>query len=426
MTRRVVVTGIGPVTALGIGKDEFFSNILDRKTVICQIPPEYEKTYKFKSRYYVPKPEFSLSEYGISTNQEDIMGECARFSVLGTRLALQDAGFTINNEDKFFKVDRLDNCSIIVGLGMSSLQTAFESYLAHLFGKDGHVMEGYGENVRYNRMVIPMLMPNSVSAWVSILFRIEGANHTVNASCASGTCAIGQAYLDILNGSCSTAITGGVECLHEKNGAIMRGFDMLTALTRSSDGKPFPFSKKRSGFLFNEGAGCILILEELQQARKRGAHIYAEIAGYECNSDAYNIVQMELSGKQIISLLEKIIKGRKIDYLNAHGTGTITNDQIEAEVIQQVFGDKESQPLINSTKGLLGHSIGASGAIETAVTAFSIKESRIHGNIIEDPVDNFNLVTEPVNVSIDYALSTSYGFGGHNAAILFKRYEENG
>lgn len=426
MTRRVVITGIGPVTALGIGRDEFFSNVFELKTVICGIPPEYEKTYKFKSRYYVPRPEFSLSGYGISTNQEDIMGECARISVLGTSLALQDAGFTINNGDKFFKVDRIGNCNIILGLGMSSLQTAFESYLAHLFGKDGNIIEGYGEDIRYNRMVIPMLMPNSVSAWVSIVFGIEGTNHTVNASCASGTCAIGQAYLDILNGSCSTAITGGVECLHEKHGAIMRGFDMLTALTRSSDGRPLPFSKKRSGFLFNEGAGCILVLEELEQARKRGAHIYGEIAGYECNSDAYNIVQMEPSGKSIMSMLKKLTEGRKIDYLNAHGTGTAANDQIEAEVIQQVFGDKESQPLINSTKGLLGHSIGASGAIEAAVTAFSIKESGIHGNMTEDTVDNLNLITEPVNVSIDYALSTSYGFGGHNAAILFKRYQEDG
>ena len=423
MVRRVVVTGIGPVTAHGIGKDEFFSNILEGKTIIREIPEQYEKTYKFKSRFYVPRPEFLFSEYNISTSHEEIMGETAKLSVLGTMLALQDAGVIIKKEDKFFKIEGLDNCNIIVGLGMSSLQTAFQSYLAHVFGKDNNVLESYGENFRFNRMVIPILMPNSVSAWISIFFGIQGANFTINASCASGTCAIGQAYMDIINGKCDSAITGGVECLYDKHGAIMRGFDMLAALTRTLDGKPLPFSNKRSGFLLNEGAGCILVLEELEQAKRRGANIYAEIVGYECNSDAFNIVQIEPSGKQIISLLEKLINNRKVDYLNAHGTGTLTNDQIEAEVIKHIFGDKSYQPYINSTKGILGHSIGASGALEVAITALSIKESKIHGNIIDDPIDNLNLVNEAINATINYAVSTSYGFGGHNAAILFKRYE---
>lgn len=205
----------------------------------------------------------------------------------------------------------------------------------------------------------------------------------------------------------------------------MRGFDMLSTLTRAVDGRPQPFSKQRSGFLFNEGAGCVLVLEELEQARSRGADIYAEIVGYEAGSDTYSIVQMDPRGENIASLFEKIGKGIKVDYLNAHGTGTTTNDEIEGEVIKRIFGEKSNQPYINSTKGILGHSIGASGALEAAVTALSIKESRVHGNLTSDPLDDLNLPLKTLTTPIEYALSASYGFGGHNALILFKRYQES-
>jgi|LSQX01.1.fsa_nt_gb 3-oxoacyl-[acyl-carrier-protein] synthase II len=423
MKRRVAVTGIGPVTSVGIGKEEFFKSILERKLKVSEIPEDYIRKYPFKSRYYVPAPKMSFDEYGIPAPVEIATGEAAKLAVVGAKLALEDAGFKIVECGKYFSTDADEGCDIIMGIGMNSLRTAFNSYVSHIFEGKKDEAEKYGIHARYNRMVIPMLMPNSTSSWISILFGIKGSNHTINASCASGTCAIGEAYLRIRNGLCITAVTGGVESLEEKYGAIMRGFDMLSTLTMSSDGNPMPFSNKRSGFLFNEGAGCVLILEELENAVKRGAQIYAEICGYECNSDAYNIVQMDESGRQIVQLLSKLVDGRKIDYLNAHGTGTILNDSVEADVIKRVFGDKDRQPLINSTKGLIGHSIGASGAIEAAVAALSISRSVVHGSIIDDPMDNLNLVMESVLAKIDYALSASYGFGGHNAAILFKRYE---
>lgn len=222
-------------------------------------------------------------------------------------------------------------------------------------------------------------------------------------------------------------LAGGVEALAEKNGAIMRGFDMLTTLTRAKDGRPLPFSQQRSGFLFNEGVGCVLVLEELARARERGAEIYAELVGFEAGSDAYSIVQMDPSGDSITRLFQRITEGEgiKIDYLNAHGTATIANDEIEAKVIERVFGAKSTQPFINSTKGILGHSIGASGALEAAITAISIKESRIHANLTSEPMDNLKLPMESFETPIEYAISASYGFGGHNALILLKRYHEN-
>jgi len=429
--RRVVITGIGPATAIGIGKKEFATGVFSKKTCITEIPGNYERTYKFKSRYFVPKPKFSLTDLGFHKSVEGMMEEAARLSVLCTKLALEDAGFQISAGEKYMQVEGLENCGTIIGIGMSSLQTAFDSYRAHISDTENLVFESQPSsdtklNPRFNRMVIPMLMTNSPAAWVSILFGLKGFSYTLNASCASGSYALGEAYRTILYGRCDLILTGGVEALSERNGAIMRGFDMLSTLTRAEDGSPQPFSPRRSGFLFNEGAGCVLVLEDLARARARGADIYAEIVGYEAGSDIYSIVQMDPGGDNIADLFQKICRGIKIDYLNAHGTATTTNDDIEAKVIQRIFGDKNNQPYINSTKGILGHSIGASGALEAAVTALSIKESRIHGNLTSEPMNNLHLPLETLNTPLNYALSASYGFGGHNALILFKRYEENG
>jgi 3-oxoacyl-[acyl-carrier-protein] synthase II len=421
--RRVVITGLGPATAIGIGKKDFSAGIYGLKTCIAEIPKSYEQNYTFKSRYFVPKPEFDLSDLGIHKSVEGMMEEASKLSVLCTKLALEDAGFDIKHAENYMKVEELVDCPIILGIGMSSLQTALESFAAHIAGIDGQCRHPNHPQPRVNRMVIPMLMTNSPAAWISIIFGLKGYSYTLNTACASGSYALGEAYRNILAGRSDVILTGGVEALAEKHGAMMRGFDMLSTLTRAKDGMPRPFSQQRSGFLFNEGAGCIIVLEELERARKRGARIYAEIVGYESCSDAYSIVQMDPSGDSITSLFQTITEGVKVDYLNAHGTATIANDEIEAKVIQRIFGVKSSQPYINSTKGILGHSIGASGALEVAVTALSIKESIIHGNLTSDPMDNLNLPLETLETPIDYALSASYGFGGHNALIMLKRYD---
>ena len=165
-----------------------------------------------------------------------------------------------------------------------------------------------------------------------------------------------------------------------------------------------------------------MVLEELEHATRRSAPIYAEIAGYSSNSDAHSILQIDRSGRQITKILEELKGSRTIDYLNSHGTATPLNDAVEAQAIKEVFGGSKSQPLINSTKGIIGHTIGASGALEAAVAAMSIRESTVHGNDVEDPLDDLNLVTRTMHAPIRYAISTSYGFGGHNAGLLLKRY----
>ncbi len=412
MNKRVVITGLGPVTSIGIGKEAFFENILLHKMNIKNIPKEYERSYTFKSKHYVPMPTFSLSHFEFPSMLEKIMPISSKLAIVGAKIALLDAGFSLRKE-KYFSIEEDLDIGIIIGTGFSNLETAFDSYKAH--------NELGEEKSRFNRMIIPMMMANAPASWTSILFGIQGLSYTINTACASGTYAIGEAYEKIKNGNCHAILAGGVECLKDETGATMRGFDVLDALTKREDGNPMPFSKDRSGFLFNEGAGCILLLEEYEHAKKRGATIYAEIVGYACNSDAYNIVQLEESGDKIKSLINELKKNKKIDYINTHGTGTLPNDEIEGRVIKAIF--KENQPYINATKGILGHSIGASGAIEAAVTALSIKNGKIHGNDILNPMDNLNIARNAMDLEIEHALSLSYGFGGHNGGLLLGRCE---
>jgi 3-oxoacyl-[acyl-carrier-protein] synthase II len=298
--------------------------------------------------------------------------------------------------------------------------------LAHVISDKAEIPKALDvSKVRYNRMAVPMLMPNSVASWVSITYGLKGTSYTVNAACASGLFAIGNAYERIKHGHENIIMTGGVECVSDEFGGMMRGFDVLGVLTQAPDGIPCPFSKNSTGFLFSQGAACLLVLEEYQHARERGANIYAEIADFQSNSDAYNIVQIDPSGVQIKQLLRSLKGDHTIDYLNAHGSGTPLNDSIEAEAIAEIFGSKEHQPLINSTKGILGHTLAASGALETAVTAVAIKESKLHGNNIPDPMENLNLVHQYFQTEVKYAMSTSYGFGGHNAGILLKKCDDH-
>lgn len=417
MRKRVVITGIGPVTSLGIGKDDFWHHMLcNDKANIKNVPVERSKT---KSKIYVPFPEFKMKDFGIHEYYDFLQAE-DQLALVATKLALEDAGYQLQSQDRKLMLSDIPETSVIIGTGFTGLETAFHSYLSHL-GID-YYSRKQNKKVSFNRMVIPLLMNNSPAAWISVFFGFKGESFTLSASCASGTSAIGQAYRKIADGYAQMIISGAVENLQDENFAIMRGFDGLGALTKSETGIPEAFSENRSGFLFSEGGACVLILEELSYALNRKAKIYAEILNYSANSDAHNIVLMEPEGAQIIQLFDRVIGSEKIDYLNAHGTATLLNDETEAKAICKYFGEKDKQPLINSSKGLLGHTIGASGAIEAAVTALSISDSLIHRNIAEYPMAQLNLASENIHQVIDKALSVSYGFGGHNAGLLLGRF----
>ena len=421
MKKRVVITGIGPVTSIGIGRESFWKNLLADKSDIRPIPGHFENDYKFKSKYYVPFPEFSIEAFGFESRMNILTEETSRLALVGTKLALEDAGIDLAN-DNASEPSLAERTTVVLGNGVCTLKAGFEAFTTHTQYDNPELLKKLNFGPRFNRMVIPAIMPDSPSCWISIQHGLNGESFTLNTSCASGTYAIGEAFRKIRDGYADRVVTGGVECLQDNSGTIMRGFDTLGTLSRSEDGFPHPFSDQRSGFLFAEGGGCILILERLDQALSRNATIYCEVLDYESSSDAFNLVQIEPSGKQIIRMIRKVSGNHKIDYVNAHGTATTLNDEFERKLVLDLFGKRSQQPFINSTKGTLGHTIGASGAIEAAVAAMSIKTGWVHRNVTRDPFDDLNLPDEAVQADISIALSTSYGFGGHNAALLFGKW----
>ncbi len=279
---------------------------------------------------------------------------------------------------------------------------------------------------KFHPMTVAMTMANGCSACVGIKYGLTGSNATVSMACAAGTAAIGRSFRAISRGESDCALAGGVEYLGDDFGGCFRGFDVARTLVQSSDPDKAnrPFDQDRSGFLFAEGGGGMLVLEEREHAINRGARIYAEITGFAETFDAYSLMAMEpkaLGAARMIdaALHEAEIGKEEIGYVNAHGTGTILNDEVESALIERVF---DSRPLVNSTKSLVGHTIGASGAIEAAVTALSLRNQTTHiSRNIEKPVRDLNFVQKAGPCRIGHALTQSFAFGGHNACLVMSR-----
>jgi 3-oxoacyl-[acyl-carrier-protein] synthase II len=274
-----------------------------------------------------------------------------------------------------------------------------------------------------------MTMPNACSANVGIKFNLRGSNNAYCAACASGTVAIGHGFKAVRSGELDVALVGGVESLSDEYGGVFAGFDAVRALAGDNDHPDKanrPFDKDRTGFLFSEGGGAVFVIEDLEHARKRRARIYAEIAGFGETCDGFNIMMMESGGTQIARMLRLALddagmSAGEIDYINAHGTGTRLNDETETGVIEQVFGNKV---LVNSTKSLIGHTLGASGAIEALVTALSIHHKTTHVcRNLDHPMKDLNFVTKVDSYPIRAGLSQSFGFGGHNAVLILREFE---
>ncbi len=413
MYKRVVITGMCPVTSIGIGKENFFNNLYNKNTNIEPLPDIFKREYKYKTNFYSPFPEINLEEHGIKTHFKSVLTLEDKITLIGIKYALEDAEYNlVQNKGGTFKINGEHSWDIVLGTGNTGLETAFRSNMAHALKERSELDDELGFKLKANRMVIPMTMPSSPAAWGSIFFGIKGTCYTLNASCASGTYGIGEAFNRIKHGMSERIITGGVENLKDDFGSVLRGFDMLGALTKSETGKPMPFDEKRSGFLFSEGGGSILILEDYEVAISRGANIYAEVVEFKSNADAHSIVQIDPTGELINSIFKDVSSKYCIDIINTHGTGTLLNDGIELSAIDAAFKER---PIIQATKGILGHTIGASGAIEATVLAYSLKEGRSHGNLGGD------IPQETTISDFQYGVSTSFGFGGHNGALVLKK-----
>jgi len=452
-SRSVVITGMGTLCPLGLSTTEFWHSCLTETQAASYIPEAWLEYADFTSRYWAPLPEIDYAAFGISRIDALRLDPVSKLSLAATAQALKDAGIVarpVNRKRTIFELEGLkpERVGVILGTGIGGLNTTLESHTVHLFARyreemvsllDSAEMDTDTEKElhallkrmdypqRYNPFTVSMIMNNSVSANIGIRYQCKGPNKAISIACASGTAALGQAYTEIQNGTLDLTISGGVEYKYDTTGAVFRGYDIARTLAHdfpSPQEANRPFDKKRNGFLFSEGAAAILILEEKQHALERGANIIAEISAYAETFDAYSIMSPAPDGEQIermirTALMQADVKTTELDYINAHGTGTLANDETECNVIERIFGDR---PAVNSTKSWVGHTIGASGALETQVAALSIRDQITHGNAnLDEPISSIKLLKTKEKLDISSALTHSFAFGGHNCALILKR-----
>lgn len=411
MSRRVVVTGMGAITPIGLSVDEFWAGVKEQKTGFDFIT-KFDTT-DYKCRIAAEVKGFEGKNY-MDFKAAKRMELFSQYAVAATKEALEQAGVDMEKEDPY-------RVGVSIGSGIGSLQ-AIETAHSKLLEK--------GPN-RVNPLLVPLMICNMAAGNVSIQFGLKGKSINVVTACATGTNSIGEAFRTIQYGDADIMAAGGTESSISPIG--VSGFSALTALSSSDDPKrcSIPFDKDRSGFVMGEGA-AVVILEELEHAKARGAKIYGEVVGYGCSSDAYHITSPAEDGSGAATAMLNAVKDAGIApedviYINAHGTSTHHNDLFETRAIKLAFGDHAKDMKINSTKSMVGHLLGAAGAIEFITCIKELEEGYLHATVgLKEPGEECDLdyCKEPVTGEFTYALSNSLGFGGHNASILVKKYED--
>ena len=409
MKTRVVITGMGAITPIGNDVESFWQGLKDKKVGIA--PITYFDTTDYKCKLAAEVKGFNARDY-MDPKAARRMEAFSQFAVAASKEALEHSGIDMEKEDPY-------RVGVCVGSGIGSLQ-AMEKDVQKLLEK------GPG---RVNPLLVPMMISNMAAGNVSIQFGFKGKSINDVTACATGTNTIGEAFRSIQYGEADVMIAGGTE------GSIcpigIAGFTALTALSSETDPKrcSLPFDKERSGFVMGEGAG-IVVLEELEHAKRRGAKIYAEVAGYGCSSDAYHITSPAEDGAGAARAMENAMKDAgvkpdEIPYINAHGTATHLNDLFETRAIRLAFGEHATKLKINSTKSMIGHLLGAAGAVEFVTCVKEMQENYVHATVGYQTLDeelDLDYCREAVAMEVPYALSNSLGFGGHNASLLLKRY----
>jgi 3-oxoacyl-[acyl-carrier-protein] synthase II len=409
--RRVVVTGLGAVTPIGNDVDTFWSNVKKEEIGFGPITAFDATDYKCKLAAQVK--DFDPTLY-MDKKAARRMERFSQFAVAAAGEALKDADLHMEEEDAY-------RVGCAVGCGIGSLQAMEKEHQRLLEKGPGKVAP----------LLVPMMISNMAAGNVSIQYGLKGKSLDVVTACATGTNSIGEAYRTIQYGDADVMVAGGTESAITPIG--IAGFSALTALSSCEDPArcSIPFDKDRSGFVMGEGAG-IVVLEELEHAKKRGAKIYAEVVGYGCTSDAYHITSPAEDGggaaRAMLAAVEDAgVSPEDITYINAHGTSTHHNDLFETRAIKLAFGAHAYEMKINSTKSMVGHLLGAAGAVELITCVKELQEGFIHRTVglteTEEEMD-LNYCKEPVSEELTYALSNSLGFGGHNASILIKKYTE--
>ncbi len=413
MKRRVVVTGIGAITPIGHGKEAFFDGLKSGKNGASLIDVFDATEYTTKVACQIR--DFEPTDY-INKKEVKRMDLFTQYGIAASKLAVKDA------EIDFESID-MTRVGVIMGSGIGGIQTLAAQH-EKLLNKGPK---------RVSPFLIPMMITNMVSGQISMEFGAKGPNTTVVTACASGTHAIGDAFKVIQRGDADVMFTGGAEASICELG--MAGFCTMKAMSTRND-DPLtasrPFDAGRDGFVMGEGSG-VLIIESLEHAEKRGAKIYAEVVGYGSTADAYHITSPAPGGEGAARCMKMAmddagIDGTKIDYINAHGTSTPYNDRFETMAIKSALGEHAYKVNISSTKSMTGHLLGASGAIETIASVMAVSEDFIPPTINlhnQDPELDLNYTPNTgVEKTVNYALSNSLGFGGHNGTIIVKKFEK--
>lgn len=410
MSKRVVVTGMGAITPIGLSVKEFWQSAKEGK--IGFAPITHFDASEYKCHIAAEVKDFNAKEH-MDFKAAKRMELFSQYAVAAAKEAMEDAGLDMEKEDPY-------RVGVSVGSGTGSIQS-MESNHSKILDK--------GPN-RVNPLMVPMMISNMAAGNVSIQFGLKGKSLNVVTACATGTNSIGEAFRTIQYGDADVMVAGGSEASVTPVG--IAGFAALTALSTVDDPEKcsLPFDKNRSGFVMGEGA-AIVVLEELEHAKNRGAKIYAEVLGYGCTSDAYHITSPEESGEgaakaMLFAVKDGGIKPEDVDYINAHGTGTHHNDLFETRAIKLAFGDHAKDLKINSTKSMVGHLLGAAGAIEFVTCVKELEEGYLHrtvGYTTPDEEIDLDYCKEPATGDFKYALSNSLGFGGHNATLLIAKYE---
>ena len=409
--RRVVVTGMGAITPIGNSVEEFWNGIKEGKTGFG--PITYFDTADYRCKLAAEVKDFDPAQY-MDKKSARRMEQFCQFAVAAAGQAISDAGLDMEQEDPY-----MVGCS--VGSGIGSLQAMEREY-------DRLKEKGPG---RVGPMLVPLMISNMAAGNVSIAYGLKGKSLNVVTACATGTHSIGEAYRTIQYGDADVMVAGGTESSITPIG--IAGFSALTALSFSEDPQraSIPFDKDRNGFVMGEGS-AVVVLEELEHAKRRGAKIYAELIGYGCSSDAYHITSPAEDGSGAATAMLNALKDggvapEKLTYINAHGTSTHHNDLFETRAIKLAFGEHAYDLKINSTKSMVGHLLGAAGAVEFVTCVKEIQEGYIHRTVglreTEEELD-LNYCRDSYEEEVPYALTNSLGFGGHNASLLLKKYIE--
>lgn len=411
MKRRVVVTGMGAITPIGNDVASFWNSVKEGK--IGFAPISYFDTADYKCKLAAEVKDFNAADY-MDKKAARRMEPFCQYAVAAAKEAIEDAGLDMSKEDPY-------RAGCAVGSGIGSLQAMEREHTK---------LEEKGPS-RVAPLLVPLMISNMAAGNVSIALNLKGKSINVVTACATGTNSIGEAFRTIQYGDADLMVAGGTESSITPIG--IAGFSSLTALSTCEDPArcSIPFDKDRSGFVMGEGAG-IVVLEELEHAKARGAKIYAEVVGYGCSSDAYHITSPAEDGAGAAAAMLNAVKDagaapEDITYINAHGTATHHNDLFETRAIKLAFGAHAKDIKINSTKSMIGHLLGAAGAVEFVACVKEIEEGYIHRTVglsaCEEEMD-LNYCKESSSEEVPYALSNSLGFGGHNTSILIKKYTE--